>query len=51
MGLYKITFTGTAYVNADSEIRAEDKFSNEEYHLLNIDVDEVTMVEGVEEDG
>ena len=51
MKLYKITFKGTAYVRADSEIGAEDKFSEEEYHLLNIHVDKVEQVEGVDEDG
>lgn len=51
MNLYKITFTGTAYVRADSEIGAEEKFSAGDWIQQTIDVDDVTEVERMDEDG
>ena len=51
MNLYEIKFKGIARVRAESEQDAEDRFSNEDWISRYIDVDEVTEVEGVEEDG
>ena len=41
MNRYKVTFTGSAYVKANSELEAEQKFSDEEFYDLQIDVDEI----------
>lgn len=51
MKLYKITFKGSAYVRADSELDAEERFSAGDWINQTIDTDEVTEVEGVDEDG
>ena len=51
MNLYKITFTGTAYIRADSVLDAEERFGDGDYINQTIDVDGVTEVEGVDEDG
>lgn len=51
MKLHKITFKGTAYVWADSEVDAEERFSDGDWEQQTIDVDEITEVEGIEEDG
>ena len=51
MNLYKITFSGTVYVEADSEIGAEKKFHNDDYRGLTIKVDKVEEMEGDDADG
>lgn len=51
MKLYKITFKGAAYVRADSEVDADERFSAGDWINQTIDTDEVTEVEGVDEDG
>lgn len=45
MNLYRIEFEGTAYVTADNELEAEEKFSAGDWKDQSTDVKEVELVD------
>lgn len=45
MGLYKVSFSGFAYVEANSEEEAEEKFHDDEYFYQDLWTDETEEVQ------